>query len=205
MATFLYENEAPGLEQAAVVTMATRVLRPLKRVFLCIPPECLTACKIWKFSSPKMFDSYRDLLLSVSILRLTRDITFNHNCLEDFLTFRFMAWKTWKYCCSKLLPRSELTYQMNVIENESILSWWEWWTSCGATEVWRTPALWRIYFIRWRFLHNITWLNSHRTGQDLKKIINNVCIYDGEVTYSICDRKVKAKVKIKLLKKTVHW
>ena len=47
-ATFLYENEAPGLEQAAVVTMATRVLRPLKRAFLCIPPECLTACKIWR-------------------------------------------------------------------------------------------------------------------------------------------------------------
>ena len=36
-ATFLYENEAPGLEQAAVVTMATRVLQPLKRAFLCIP------------------------------------------------------------------------------------------------------------------------------------------------------------------------
>ena len=36
-ATFLYENEAPGLEQAAVVTMATRMLRPLKRAFLCIP------------------------------------------------------------------------------------------------------------------------------------------------------------------------
>ena len=45
-ATFLYENEAPGLEQAAVVTMTTRVLRPLKRAFLCIPPERLTACKI---------------------------------------------------------------------------------------------------------------------------------------------------------------
>ena len=45
-ATFLYENETPGLEQAVVVTMATRVLRPLKRAFLCIPPECLTACKI---------------------------------------------------------------------------------------------------------------------------------------------------------------
>ena len=28
--------------------MATRVLRPLKRAFLCIPPECLTACKIWR-------------------------------------------------------------------------------------------------------------------------------------------------------------
>ena len=37
MATFLYENEAPGLEQVAVVTMATRVLRLLKRAFLCIP------------------------------------------------------------------------------------------------------------------------------------------------------------------------
>ena len=37
-ATFLYENEAPSLEQAAVVTMATRVLRPLKRAFLCISP-----------------------------------------------------------------------------------------------------------------------------------------------------------------------
>ena len=39
---------APGLEQAAVVTMETRVLRPLKRAFLCIHPECLTACKIWR-------------------------------------------------------------------------------------------------------------------------------------------------------------
>ena len=45
-ATFLYENEAPGLEQAAMATMATRVLHPLKRAFLCIPPERLTACKI---------------------------------------------------------------------------------------------------------------------------------------------------------------
>ena len=36
-ATFLYENKASGLEQVAVVTMATRVLRPLKRAFLCIP------------------------------------------------------------------------------------------------------------------------------------------------------------------------
>ena len=38
-ATFLYENEALGLEQAAVVTMAKRVLQPLKRAFLCIPPS----------------------------------------------------------------------------------------------------------------------------------------------------------------------
>ena len=45
-ATFLYENEAPDLKPAAVVTMATRVLQPLKRAFLCIPPECLTACKV---------------------------------------------------------------------------------------------------------------------------------------------------------------
>ena len=47
-ATFLYENEAQGLEQAAVVIMATRVLRPLKMAFLCIPPERLTTCKIWR-------------------------------------------------------------------------------------------------------------------------------------------------------------
>ena len=40
------QNEAPDLKQAAIVTMATRVLQPLKRAFLCIPPECLTACKI---------------------------------------------------------------------------------------------------------------------------------------------------------------
>ena len=32
-ATFLYENEAPGIEQAVVVTMATRVLPPLQRTF----------------------------------------------------------------------------------------------------------------------------------------------------------------------------
>ena len=31
--TFLYENEAPYLKQAAVVTMAIRVLQPLKRHF----------------------------------------------------------------------------------------------------------------------------------------------------------------------------
>ena len=45
-ATFLYEGETPRLEQGALVTMATRVLQPGKRAFLCIPPECLTACKI---------------------------------------------------------------------------------------------------------------------------------------------------------------
>ena len=38
-ATFFHENEAPGPEQAAVVTMATRVLQPLKKEFLCIPSE----------------------------------------------------------------------------------------------------------------------------------------------------------------------
>ena len=36
-ATFLYENETPGLEQATVITMATRVLQPLKRAF-CVYP-----------------------------------------------------------------------------------------------------------------------------------------------------------------------
>ena len=36
-ATFLNENEALGLEQAAIVTMATRMLQPIKGEFLCIP------------------------------------------------------------------------------------------------------------------------------------------------------------------------
>ena len=45
-ATILYENEVPDLKEAAIVTIATRVLQPLKRAFLCILPECLTACKI---------------------------------------------------------------------------------------------------------------------------------------------------------------
>ena len=31
-------------------------------------------------------------VLSVSILRLTREITFYNNSLEDFLTFHNMAW-----------------------------------------------------------------------------------------------------------------
>ena len=40
---FFYENEAPGLEQAAVVTMATRVLQPVKRAFFVHPP-CVPTC-----------------------------------------------------------------------------------------------------------------------------------------------------------------
>ena len=71
-ATFLYENEAPGLEQAAVDTIATKVLRPLKRAFLCTPPwvpNCMQNFKgSWKFSFPKMFDAYRDLFLNRSVL-----------------------------------------------------------------------------------------------------------------------------------------
>ena len=62
-ATFLYENEAPGLEQAAVVTMTTRVLRP----FVHPPwaPNYMQNLKGgWKFSFAKMFDSYRDLFLT---------------------------------------------------------------------------------------------------------------------------------------------
>ena len=65
-ATFLYENEAPYLKQAAVVTMATRVLQPLKRHFCASPwvPNCMHNLKGgWKFGFPKVFDSYRDLLL----------------------------------------------------------------------------------------------------------------------------------------------
>ena len=72
--TFLYENEAPGLEQAVVVTMATRVLRPLKRVFLRIPPECLTACKILRGVENCHFP--RGLLLTDLFLN------FNKNLIE---------------------------------------------------------------------------------------------------------------------------
>ena len=153
-------------------------------------PNCMQNLKgVENFHFPRCL-ILTDLILSVLIgLGLTGD---NHNCLEDFLTFRYMAWSAWKYCCSKLLLSNELTYQMNVTENESILSWWEWWTSCGVTEVWRTPALWRIYFIRWRFLHNITWLNSHRTGQDLKKVIYAFAIEKLLIPY------VTVKLKLKL-------
>ena len=35
----------PGSEKAVVVTMETRV-QPIKKAFLCIPPECLTSCKM---------------------------------------------------------------------------------------------------------------------------------------------------------------
>ena len=57
-----------GHEQVAVVTMATRVLRPLKKAFLCIPLSayCMQNLKGgWKFSFPKMFDFYRDLFLKL--------------------------------------------------------------------------------------------------------------------------------------------
>ena len=61
---FLYENEAAGLEQTAAVTMATRVLQAFKKDIFVHPPECLTASLKggWKFSFPKMFDSYRLVL-----------------------------------------------------------------------------------------------------------------------------------------------
>ena len=47
--------------------MATKVLQPLKRAFLCIPwvPNCMQNLKVWKFSFPNLFDSYRDSLLTL--------------------------------------------------------------------------------------------------------------------------------------------
>ena len=73
-ATFLYENEVPGLKQAVVITMATRVLQPLQRAFLCIPlsvPNCMQNLKGgWKFSFPNMFDSYRDSFLVTILLTI---------------------------------------------------------------------------------------------------------------------------------------
>ena len=62
-ATFLYENEALGLEQATVVTMATGVRATFnKGIFVHSPwvPNCMQNLRGgWKFSFPKMFDSYR--------------------------------------------------------------------------------------------------------------------------------------------------
>ena len=77
---------------------------------------------------------------------VTIKITFYHNCLEDSLTFRNMACNIWKYCWSRLLPSDELTYQINVTENESIPRRWEWWTRCQATNLWRSLALQLIHF-----------------------------------------------------------
>ena len=74
-ASSLYENEAPGLEQAAVVTLATRVLRPLKKGIFVLPPwvpNCMQNLKGgWKFWFPKMFDSYGDLFLIIHLDRVT--------------------------------------------------------------------------------------------------------------------------------------
>ena len=59
-ATFLYENGAPGLEQAVAVAMATRVLQPWKGHFWASPwvPNWMQNFKGgWKFLFPKMFDS----------------------------------------------------------------------------------------------------------------------------------------------------
>ena len=109
--TFLYENEAPSLEQAAVVTTTTRVLRPLKRAFFCVPPECLAAYKTlkggWKFSFPKMFHSYRDLFLIISLenchnttwLACRQRWSANlisacrHSTAQKYTVFSFADWK----------------------------------------------------------------------------------------------------------------
>ena len=60
-ATFLYENEAPGLEQAAVVTMATTLK---KGIFVHPPwvPNCIQKFEVGLkiFISHFPFDSYRD-------------------------------------------------------------------------------------------------------------------------------------------------
>ena len=58
----LYENEAPGLEQAAVVTMATSTAT-FKKGFFLPPPRAG-----WRFSFPKMFDSFRDMFLTTLLL-----------------------------------------------------------------------------------------------------------------------------------------
>ena len=65
-ATFLYENEAPGLEQAAVFTMATTFK---KGIFVHPPwvPNCIQKFEVGLkiFISHFPFDSYRDLFSNV--------------------------------------------------------------------------------------------------------------------------------------------
>ena len=60
--------------------MATRVLRPLKRAFLCIPPERLTACKIWR--GLKIFISQDVWFLQRLVLKCNRKRRFSVQSLE---------------------------------------------------------------------------------------------------------------------------
>ena len=75
----------------------------------------------------------------------------NKNNLLSQLSGRFLdipqhGMQHLKYCWSRLLPSNELTYQINVTENESIPRRWEWWTRCQATNLWRSLALQLIHF-----------------------------------------------------------
>ena len=57
--------------------------------------------------------------LTGSLLRLTVKILAILR-----LTVNITPWVVAKYCCRRLLPSNEFTYQTNVTENESIHSWW---------------------------------------------------------------------------------
>ena len=61
----MFVSTAFGQEQSSIVTMATKMLQ-----FLCIPrvPNCMENLKgSWKFSFPKLFDSYRDSFLTAIV------------------------------------------------------------------------------------------------------------------------------------------
>ena len=110
--------------------------------FICISLPAVRTYLQWSLLGSKYLDSSLKRFNSY----VTKKITIYHNCLEDFLTFRNMACNIWKYCCSRLLLSNEITYQMNVTENKSNLSRWDWWTRCQATKLWRSPAFQRIHF-----------------------------------------------------------
>ena len=61
----MFVSTAFGQEQSSIVTMATKMLP-----FLCIPrvPNCMENLKgSWKFSFPKLFDSYKDSFLTAIV------------------------------------------------------------------------------------------------------------------------------------------
>ena len=66
----MFVSTAFRQEQSYIVTMATKMLQPLKKAFFCIPPvpNCMQNLKgSWKFSFPKLFDSYRDSILTAIV------------------------------------------------------------------------------------------------------------------------------------------
>ena len=120
-----------------------RVFRNINNFYNASFSICISTGRIYNEASWDQATCSR--VLSVSILRLTREKPFTTTFWKIFLTFCSITWNIWKYFRSKLFANNELIYQMNVPENVSVLSWCECWTRYDATEVWRSPALRRIH------------------------------------------------------------